>query len=92
MICNIRHRGLRVYYQRGVTRYLNPNHIPKIQRILTALAVASEPVDMDLPGFGLHRLKGEYLDYYAVSVSGNWRIIFRFEIDDVTDVELVDYH
>ena len=28
----------------------------------------------------------------AVSVSGNWRIVFRFEGVDPCDVDLIDYH
>ena len=47
---------------------------------------------MDLPGFRLHLLRGDLADHWSVSVSGNWRIVFRFEGRDVTDVDLVDYH
>ncbi len=46
---------------------------------------------MDLPDFRLHPLKGELADFRAVSVSGNWRIIFRLEDEDVYDVDLIDY-
>jgi proteic killer suppression protein len=34
---------------------------------------------MDLPGFGLHPLKGNLKDFWSVTVRANWRIIFRFE-------------
>jgi toxin HigB-1 len=47
---------------------------------------------MSLPGFCLHSLKGERRGQWAVSVSGNWRIVFRFEGEDAVDVDLVDYH
>lgn len=47
---------------------------------------------MDLPGFRLHPLKGDFSGFYAVKVSGNWRIVFHFEGADATDVDLVDYH
>lgn len=47
---------------------------------------------MNLPGFKLHSLKGAYLGFWAVSVSGNWRIVFRFEQTNACDVDLVDYH
>jgi proteic killer suppression protein len=36
----------------------------------------------------LHLLKGELAEFWSVSVSGNWRVIFRFV---TADVELVDY-
>lgn len=47
---------------------------------------------MDLPGFRLHPLKGELAGFWSVSVSGNWRVIFRFVDGHATDVDLVDYH
>ena len=47
---------------------------------------------MDLPGFGLHPLKGDRKGYWSVSVTGNLRIVFRFEGSDVAGVDLVDYH
>ena len=47
---------------------------------------------MDLPGFRLHPLKGDRAGYWAISVSRNWRVVFRFEGGDATDVDLIDYH
>ena len=47
---------------------------------------------MDLPGFRLHALKGRMKGYYAVSLSGNWRVTLRFEDGDATDVDYVDHH
>ena len=54
--------------------------------------VAAEPADMNLPGFQLHPLRGDLAGFWAVSVSGNWRITFRFEAGNVRDMDLVDYH
>jgi proteic killer suppression protein len=45
-----------------------------------------------LPGFRLHPLKGDLAGYRSIIVSANWRIIFRFEQGEATDVDLVDYH
>ncbi len=64
----------------------------KIERILARLDVAGEPADMNLPGFQPHPQRGDLAGCRAVSVSGNWRIIFRFEAGNVRDVDLVDYH
>ena len=47
---------------------------------------------MDLPGFHLHALKGPLKGYFAVSVSGNWRVTFQFEDDAATDVDYIDDH
>jgi proteic killer suppression protein len=47
---------------------------------------------MDLPGFRLHPLKGEWAGFWSVTIRANWRIMFRFEDEDVTDVDYLDYH
>lgn len=47
---------------------------------------------MDLPGFRLHPLKGDLAGYWSVTVSGNWRIVFRFDGTDIRGVDLIDYH
>ena len=53
---------------------------------------SAEPRDMGLPGLRLHPLKGRLKGIWAVDVSGNWRILFRFEGRDAVDVDYVDYH
>lgn len=47
---------------------------------------------MNYPGSKLHRLKGKYKDYWAVSVSGNWRLIFSFEDGNAYLIDYLDYH
>jgi toxin HigB-1 len=57
--------------------------------MLRRLNVASRPQDMNLPGWGLHPLRGNLRGHWSVWVSGNWRMTFRFV---GVDAELVDYH
>jgi proteic killer suppression protein len=92
MIRRFRHRGLRRLYIDDDPRGVNAEHIDKISRILVFLNRAARPEDMNLPGFALHPLKGNLAGFWSVTVRANWRIIFRFEGTDVTDVDLVDYH
>ena len=47
---------------------------------------------MNIPGYRLHPLKGDLKGFWSVTVSGNWRIVFRFEDGQVVDVDLTDYH
>jgi proteic killer suppression protein len=47
---------------------------------------------MNIPGFRLHPLKGSLSGYWAVSVSGNWRVTFRFDNGHAVDVDYMDYH
>jgi hypothetical protein len=46
---------------------------------------------LNLPGYRLHRLKGDRAGTWSVSVSGNWRMTFTFEGEDAFDVDLEDY-
>jgi toxin HigB-1 len=59
---------------------------------LADLEAARGPQDLDLPGYRLHPLKGERKGFWSIWISGNWRIVFRFENGDTYDVELIDYH
>ena len=92
MIVSFRHRGLRRLYERGERQGVPPQYANKIERILARLDVATMPADMDLPGFRLHRLRGQLAGHWSVRVSGNWRIVFSFRGQDASDVNLVDYH
>ena len=92
MIQSFQHKGLARLYEKADHKGLSMDLVPKIKRILARLDIANGPEAMDLPGWRLHKLKGKLNDFYSVSVSGNWRIIFRFRGSNVIDVDLIDYH
>jgi len=92
VIKSFRHRGLKALYEDGRSGKVAQNHIAKLDRILTTLDRSNGPQGMDLPGMQMHQLKGALKGYYAVSVSGNWRVTFRFENGDAVDVDYLDYH
>ena len=92
MIRSFRHRGLQEFHETGSSRGVRPDHSRKLARILDALETASSPHDMNFPGFGLHPLKGCFSGCWAVSVSGNWRVIFSFDGVDAVNVDYLDYH
>jgi toxin HigB-1 len=91
-IRSFRHRGLKRLFELGDRSRIRADHVSKIRRILSRLDAAPTVADVDAPGFRLHPLKGELKGFCAVEVSGNWRIISRFEAGDALDVDLVDYH
>jgi proteic killer suppression protein len=92
MIRSFRHKGLKNLYEKGQAKGINPNWQKKIRVILVRLDASKEPSDMDLPGLRLHPLKGNMSGFWAVDVTGNWRIAFRFEGEEPCDVNLIDYH
>ncbi len=92
MINSFRHKGLRVFFQTGKKAGIQAKHADRLRLIIARLNAASEPRDMNLPGLRLHKLKGDFKDFWAVEVSGNWRVIFKFDNQDVIDVDYIDYH
>jgi toxin HigB-1 len=92
MIRSFRHRRLKRLYERDDASQIHAAYRKKVARILADLDSARVPQDMDFPGLRLHPLTGDMKDFWSVTISANWRIIFRFHDTDVVDVDLVDYH
>jgi toxin HigB-1 len=92
MIKSFQHKGLKALFERGNISGVRADQVKRLRMVLLALETASCPDDMDLPGLRLHPLKGALKGYWPVSISGNWRIIFRFAGADIIDVNYVDYH
>jgi len=92
VIESFQHKGLRRFFEDDDRRKVPAANSDKIARILARLNEALTVQDMGLPGYRLHPLKGELTGFWSVSVSGNWRVIFRFESGAAYDVDLIDYH
>lgn len=92
MIGSFRHKGLKEFFETGKKRGLSPDLAVRIARRLDVLHAARELADINAHGFNLHRLKGDRQAEWAISVSGNWRITFKFVKGDVLDINLEDYH
>ena len=92
MILNFRHKGLERFFSKSDYRGIPAQHAARLERLLDRLDAALKPDDMSLPGYRFHPLKGDRKGTYAVSVSGNWRLTFRFAGEDAIDIDLEDYH
>jgi proteic killer suppression protein len=92
MIKSFRHKGLKNFFESENKAGIQPAHANRLRRQLRALDDAVIPSNMDYPGWGFHRLVGDLVDFYAVSVSGNWRLVFKFENGDAILVDYLDYH
>ena len=92
MIKSFRHKGLKKLYDTGSRQGVKPEHENRLRLILARLDASQSRRDMDLPGLNLHTLKGKYKGCWAVSVSGSWRVIFRFENNNAVDIDYLDYH
>ena len=92
MILSFRHDGLKRFFEQGSQAGIPARHAAKLRLILTALQSATQPQDMHFPGSRLHELKGRRRGTWSVDVSGNYRVTFRFQQQDVTDVDCEDTH
>jgi toxin HigB-1 len=92
VICSFRHRGLRLFFERGDHRLIRTDLVDRIEVMLAQLDVAATVEAVRIPNYRLHALKGDLKGYWSVTVKGNWRIVFRFEDGNVHNVELIDYH
>jgi proteic killer suppression protein len=92
MIKSFQHKGLEGFFKSGSKAGVQPTHATKLRLQLTALDHAKQPDDMNAPGWRLHRLTGKLAGYFSVTVSGNWRLIFKFEGQDAELVDYLDYH
>ena len=92
MIKSFRHKGIKVYFETGSTKGIRADHAKRLARILPILDRAIDAGDVDIPGWRLHPLKGDLVTFWPVTVSGNWRLIFRFDDGDVELLDYLDYH
>ena len=92
MIRGFRHKGLAKFFETGSKARVQAQHAERLRLILGRLSAATSPQDMALPGLGLHPLGGDRKGTWAVSVSGNWRVTFKFVGKDADAVDYEDYH
>ncbi|MEX0384585.1 type II toxin-antitoxin system RelE/ParE family toxin [Spiribacter sp. 388] len=92
MIMSFKHKGLRRYYETGSTRGIQTDHAKRLRMQLAALDTAVEIADLDIPGYGLHSLKGNRKGIWAITVSGNWRLTFEFSDGNAYLLDYEDYH
>jgi len=93
IIRSIRHRGLRRFVEDNDPRGINTDLVNRVRNVLAVLIAAA---DMDgvkgPPGWRIHQLTGDRRGTWSISVSGNWRITFDMERNEISDLDLEDYH
>ena len=92
VIKSFKHKGLEDFFYTGDKKGIKTDHADRLSRILDRLNAASQIRDMNYPGSFLHQLSGNKKGLYAVKVSGNWRVFFKFIDGDAYIVDYDDYH
>lgn len=92
MITSFAHKGLEAFFKVGSKAGIQPSHAARLRRQLAQLDKSPTPRDMNVPGWKLHPLKGDMAGHWAVWVSGNWRMTFKFDGAHASVVDYQDYH
>lgn len=94
-LVRFRHKGLEQFYEGGSTRSLPSAMVDKLGKLLFAIETAETLEQLGkFPGWRLHPLKGELKGFWSLTVTGNWRLIFRYDqaANAASDIDLIDYH
>lgn len=94
-IRSFKHKGLRRLYENDDIKGLDAAMVDKLRKLFMAMDAAQQVAQLGkFPGWRLHALRGDLKGYWSLTVTGNWRLVFRY--DEATaaacDVDLVDYH
>lgn len=95
IIRNIKHRDLARLCRGEKTKGLRKSTAQKLEDMLHFLDEMSGPVELfQFPHWRPHRLKGQGrgIERWSLSVTGNWRLTFRIEDDEITEIDFTDYH
>jgi len=92
VIVNFLHRGLKRLFLKGDGGAFPVHHVPILEDILSRLDTAQDIRAMNLPAYHLHQLTGNYKGFWSMTVSANYRVIFKFQDGRASDVDYLDYH
>jgi proteic killer suppression protein len=94
-LVRIRHKGLRQLYEDQNARSVPQATAEKLSKLLFAIETAESLEQLGrFPGWKLHPLKGNLKGFWSLTVTGNWRLIFRYDENSnaASDIDLIDYH
>jgi proteic killer suppression protein len=94
-LVRFRHKGLRQLYEGKNARSVPPAMAEKLGKLLFTIETAESLEQLGrFPGWKLHPLKGDLKGFWSLTVTGNWRLIFRYDenANAASDIDLIDYH
>ena len=94
-LTGFRHKGLKQLYADDKARGVPPAMADKLRKLPFTLETASDLDQVSrFPGWKLHPLRGDSKEFWSLAVTGNWRLIFRYdgEANSASDIDLIDYH
>lgn len=95
-ITSFKHKGLKLLFFKGDESKIQPKLLSKVKRLLVIIEELEQvPEDLqNLQHLVPHKLKGDLAEFWSITVTGNYRIIFKFNnlSKEATEVNLLDYH
>jgi proteic killer suppression protein len=92
-IVSFRHKDLERFWRRDEARGVARQHEAKLRAMLTALEEAESVTELaTIPGWRLHRLKGDRKGVWSLTVTRNYRLTFRVEGSTISEIDFEDYH
>lgn len=92
-IRSVRHRGLMRFIEDDDDRGIRRDLVRRVRNILTTLIAAEDIRGVEgPPGWRVHQLTGNRAGTWSISASGNWRITFDLDGNEICDLDLEDYH
>jgi proteic killer suppression protein len=90
---SVRHRGLKRLLEDDDDREIRRDLARRVRNILAALVAAPDISGVQgPPEWRIHQLTGNRAGTWSLSVSGNWRLTFNLENEEIHDLNLEDYH
>ena len=71
-----------------------PNEVQEIaRRKLRMLNNSQDLIDLKIPPSNrLEKLSGDLKEFYSIRINDQWRIIFKWQNGNASEVKIVDYH
>ena len=94
MITTFKHKGLQIFWEKGIGTKLPADQRGKIRLILDTLNDAGMiPQDL-LPfkNWRIHQMQGNRSGTWSITVKENWRIVFKFDGRNAFDIDYLDYY
>jgi proteic killer suppression protein len=94
-LVRFRHKGLKQLHEDGIDKGVPPAMADKLRKLLFAMETAETLDQLNrFPGWKLHPLKGDLKGNWSLTVTGNWRLIFRYDaqMNTASEIDLIDYH
>jgi proteic killer suppression protein len=85
-------KPLQKFWRSGRAKGIDSRSVARLKELLSMLDAATQPGDLNQPGYAFHALTGNRAGQYAVEIRANHRLVFEWEDGEPVRVRMEDYH